>query len=105
VVHPAALLPGWDLDADDGAGTPQVRDLFRYALVPAMIDDEKARVIGMRVEVEREWLTVETVAGDVLEIVRPPIPEEVEAQFMRQVGAIVADEDDDGYRGASPTMA
>ena len=27
-----------------------VRELFRYALVLAMIDDEKARVIGTRVE-------------------------------------------------------
>ena len=27
---------------------PEVRDLFRYALVLAMIDDEKAHVIGTR---------------------------------------------------------
>ncbi len=75
--------------------SPDVRELFRYALVLAMINDEKARVIGTRVE-EREWLTVETIAGDVFEIVRPPISEEVEAQLMRQVRAIVADEDNDG---------
>jgi hypothetical protein len=49
---------------------PEVRDLFRYALVLAMIDDEKARVIRTRVGEEREWLTVETVAGDVFEIAR-----------------------------------
>ncbi len=66
---------------------PEVRDLFRYALVLAMIDDEKARVIGTRVEEEREWLTVETVAGDVFEIRRPAISEEVEAQLMGQVRA------------------
>jgi hypothetical protein len=46
---------------------PEVRDLLRYALVRSMIDDEKAHVIGKRVEEEREWLTVETVAGDVLD--------------------------------------
>jgi hypothetical protein len=40
---------------------PEVRALFRNALVLAMIDDEKARVIGTRVEEEREWLAVETV--------------------------------------------
>jgi hypothetical protein len=73
-----------------------VRDLFRYALVLAMIDDEKARVIATRVEKEHEWLTVETVAGDVFEILSPPISEELEAQLMRQVRAIVADEEDDG---------
>ena len=42
----------------------EVRDLFRYALVLAMIDEEKARVIGTRVEEDRESLTIETVAGD-----------------------------------------
>lgn len=29
---------------------PEVREVFRYALVLAMIDDEKAHVIGTRVE-------------------------------------------------------
>ena len=29
---------------------PEVRDLFRFALVLAMIDDEKARIISTRVE-------------------------------------------------------
>jgi hypothetical protein len=29
-----------------------------------VIDDEKARVIERRVEEEREWLTVEAIAGD-----------------------------------------
>jgi hypothetical protein len=76
--------------------SPEVRDLFRYALVLAMIDDEKAREIGTRVEEGREWLKVETVAGDVFEIVRPPISEEGEAELMRQVRSIVADDDDDG---------
>jgi hypothetical protein len=33
---------------------PDVRELFRYALVLAMIDDEKARVVGTRVEEDRE---------------------------------------------------
>jgi hypothetical protein len=74
---------------------PEVRDLFLYALVLTMIDDEKAHIISTRVEV-REWLTVQTIAGDVFEIVRPRISEEVEAQLMSQVRAIVADEDDDG---------
>jgi hypothetical protein len=75
---------------------PEVRDLFRYALVLAMIDDEKAHVIGTREEEDREWLTVETIAGDVFEIERPPISEEVESVLMSEVRAIVADEDDDG---------
>jgi hypothetical protein len=63
-----------------GEQPAHVRDLFRYALVLAMIDDEKARVTPTRVEEERERLTVETVAGDVFEVARPPISEEPETQ-------------------------
>jgi hypothetical protein len=73
-----------------------VRDLVCYALALAMIDDEKARVIGTRVGNGQEWLTIKSLAADEFEIVRPPISEEVEAQLMRQVSAIIANEDDDG---------
>jgi hypothetical protein len=75
---------------------PEVRDLFRYALVLAMIDEEKARVIGTRAENGQEWVTIKTIAGDVFEIIRPPISEEVESELMGEVRAIVAAEDDDG---------
>ncbi len=50
---------------------PEVRVLFHYCLILALIDDEKARFIGTRVGEEREWLTVETVVGDVFEIGHP----------------------------------
>lgn len=62
---------------------PEVRDLYRYALVLAMIDDEKAWVTGTRLVDNQEYLTVRTIAGDVFEIIRPPISEEVEARLMR----------------------
>ena len=75
---------------------PEVRDLFRYALMLAMIDDEKAHVIGTRKKNGQEWLTIKTLAGDVFEIIRPPISEKVEAELMRQVRAIIADEEGDG---------
>lgn len=77
-----------------GEQPPEVRDLFRYALVLAMIDDEKAWVTGTRLVDGREYLTVRTVAGDVFEIVRPTTSEELEAVLMSQVRAIVADEDE-----------
>jgi hypothetical protein len=72
---------------------PEVREMFRYALVLAMIDDEKARIAGTPIESDREYLTVQTIAGDVFEIVRPPISEELEAVLMSEVRSIVADED------------
>jgi hypothetical protein len=62
---------------------PEVRELFPYALVLAMIDDERARVLGTRMQDWLERLTIETVEGGVFEIVRPPISEEVEAELMQ----------------------
>ena len=74
---------------------PEVRDLFRYALVLAMIDDEEARVIGNRAENGQEWLTIKTLVGEVFEIMRPPISEVVEGQLMEEVRAIIKDEEVD----------
>ena len=68
-----------------GKQCPEVRDLFRFALVMAMIDDEKAWLTGRRIEGEREYLTVRTIAGDVFEIMRPPISEKVDAELMRDL--------------------
>ena len=94
---PIELRPEIEQVADLlGKQRPEVRDLFRYALVLAMIDDEKARITNSRVEGNREYATVKTIAGDVFEIMRPEISEEIESQLMRQVRAIIAVEGDDG---------
>lgn len=76
-----------------GEQLPHVRDLFRYALVLAMIDDEKAWIIGKRMDGDRELLTVRTVAGDQFEIMRPKISEELEAELMAQLRAIIAEDE------------
>jgi hypothetical protein len=53
MTEPIDLPPGIQRVADLlSKQRPEVRDLFRYALVLAMIDDEKARVIGTRAEEE-----------------------------------------------------
>ncbi len=71
---------------------PKVRDLFCYALVLAMIDAEKARITHSRFEGNREYVTVQTIAGDVFKLVRPGISEKLEAELMEQVRAILAEE-------------
>jgi hypothetical protein len=38
-----------------------------------MIDDEKARIAGTRVDGHREFVMVKTLAGDLFEIVRPNV--------------------------------
>lgn len=61
----------------------------------AKIDDEKAWGTGTRLNENREYLTVRTVAGDVFEIMRPQISEEVESELMSQVREIIADDEVD----------
>jgi hypothetical protein len=97
VTNPIDLSPEIEQVADLlSKQSPQVRELFRYTLVLAMIDDEKARITGTRLIGCRECLAVRTIAGDVFEIARPPISDELEAELMNKVRAMVADEDDDG---------
>ncbi len=66
---------------------PKVRDLFRYALVLAMLADEKARVIGTREENGQEWLAVRTIGGYVFELPRPALSEQEEAELMEVMRA------------------
>ncbi len=74
---------------------PEVRELFRDALVLALLDGEKARVIGTREDDGRTWLTVEMVAGEGFEILRPAISEELEAEVMAQIRTIARGESED----------
>jgi hypothetical protein len=68
------------------------RDLFRYALVLAMIDDGKAHITGTRIDGDREYLTVQTIAGEVFEIMQPLISDEVEAELNNHVRAIIRED-------------
>lgn len=70
------------------AQPPAVRELFRYALVVMMIDDEKARVTRTREEDGRDYWKVKTVAGDEFEIVRPQISIQIERELLEQVRAV-----------------
>ncbi len=69
----------------------EVRTMFWYAVALAMVDDEKAWFVGSRIEDGRELVAVKTIAGDVFEIVRPPISEEQEAEYMAEIRVIVDD--------------
>lgn len=84
---------------------PEVRELFRYALVLAMIDDEKAWVTGTRLVESREYLTVRTVAGDQSEIMRPAISEEMELLLKEQLRAIIAEDESSRSKEPPPEAA
>jgi hypothetical protein len=68
---------------------PQVREVFRFALVLMMRDDEKARIVSRRTVDGREYLAIVTIAGDEFEIVRPEISADLEQQLREQVRAIM----------------
>lgn len=75
-----------------GSQRPEVRAMFRYALVLMMIDDENARVIGTRIEDGHEFVQVRTIAGDEFEIERPAMSDETERFLLEQIREIVEDE-------------
>jgi hypothetical protein len=68
---------------------PEVRELFRFALVLMMLDDEKAHIVSRRMVDGREYLSIATIGGDTFEIVRPQISEDLEQQLLSQVRAII----------------
>ena len=46
------------------AEPPHVREAVHYLLALMMVDDEKAKIMGMRTHEGRTFLTIQTVAGE-----------------------------------------
>lgn len=88
-----SLPPEFQPLLDELAEAPEnVRLMWRYAITLLMIDDEKARVVGMRQEEATEIITVQTVTGDKFEVVRPPMSEETERLLLEQLRSISSDD-------------
>ena len=73
---------------------PQVRDLSRYLLVISMVDEHKARIVGARAIRGRHYLRIETNAGEVFGILRPPISMATELQMREEVKTIIEERND-----------
>ena len=54
-----------------------VRELFHYALTMLMVEDGKAKIIERHHVDNLEYLTIETLAGDVFEILTPQVSEDL----------------------------
>ncbi len=68
------------------AAPPEVRQLFWYGYVLALIDDEQVWSVATRVDQHgREWLRLQTVEGHVFEVPRPVLSEAEEAELMEIV--------------------
>ncbi len=74
------------------AAPPEVRQLFAYGYILALLDDERAWIVRTRREEGREWLTLRTVEGHVFEVLRPELSEAEEAELMEVVRASRAEE-------------
>lgn len=76
--------------ADLSHQSEAVRSMWRYAIALMLIDDEKARIVGMSDENGRVMLQVETLAGDKFWIERPVMSEETEKLLLEQIRELCA---------------
>lgn len=64
-------------------------ELWCYALVLLMIDENQVFLVGIREAAGRTWVTLETAIGEEFEIVKPQLSETVEQQLLKGVRAVV----------------
>jgi len=69
-----------------------VQELFRYALVMLMVEDNKAQIIETEIVDNLEFRTVRTNAGDVFDILKPQVSEDLLAK-MRALAREILEQD------------
>jgi hypothetical protein len=79
----APLVNSFALDAQDRM------ELWVYALVLLMIDEEQVRLMGTHEASGQQWVTVQIYSGDEFEIVKPALSQENEHQLLEGVRRIV----------------
>ncbi len=90
---PYELPPEFDPLLVELADQPEpIREMWCYALVLMMIDDEKARIISSQLENGQEVIAVRTIAGDEFEIERPAVSAETEGMLFAEIRRIVTEE-------------
>ena len=67
-----------------------VQELFRYALSMLMIEDGRANIVETHHVDNLEYLTIETIAGDVFEILNPQVREGLLGKMRAKLHAMVA---------------
>lgn len=64
-------------------------ELWCYALVLLMIDEEQVRVSGVRELAGRDWIVLQIYGGEEFEIVKPNLQEDQEQSLLEGVRDIV----------------
>ena len=72
-----------------------VQELFRYALTMLMIEDGKAKIVETHYVDNLEYLTVETSARDVFDILKPQVSEDLLGK-MRALAREILEQDRKG---------
>jgi hypothetical protein len=74
-------------------GQPQtVRELFHYAVVLMMLDDEKARMVRTYQQDGKTFWQVSSISGDEFVIVKPELSEATEQMLVDEVRKIVVED-------------
>jgi hypothetical protein len=76
--------------------SPDVRELFQYALTMLMVEDGKAEIVEQHTIDARDHLTLRTVAGDSFTIVKPFVSEELLAKMIEMARDILREEQGNG---------
>jgi len=75
--------------------SPQVRELFQYALVMLIVENGKAEITQRHHVDNPEYLAIKTTAGDVSEILTPQVSDE-RLQQLRTLAREILRQDSEG---------
>ena len=76
--------------------TPDVRELFHYALVMLLVEDAKAQIIEQHAIDARQWLTIRTVAGELFSIVKPHVIDARLAELQEMARQVLREDNREG---------
>ncbi len=64
-------------------------EIWYYAIVLLMIDEEQVRMVGTRYVADREWVTLQIYGGEEFDILRPDLTDAQEQHLLEGVREIV----------------
>jgi hypothetical protein len=64
-------------------------ELWSYAIILLMIDEEQVRMVGTRYVAERQWVTLQIYGGEEFDILLPDLTEQEERRLLDGVREIV----------------
>src|SRR5438105_11821289 len=72
--------------------SPDVRELFQYALAMVMVEQGKARILERHATEAGELYTLSTAGGETISIPKPQVRDEYIERLMQAVREIIAED-------------